>query len=128
MYRHFLNETLQQVEAFREAIATGHSLGLTVLACRAAQFRRQVRLAKNLKLRSADARVALLPGQPHMSSILRSIPESMASQWRISVVTAKQAAVMKYVVKLSVEERERLDTLIQTAKHRARELVKARIQ
>jgi len=35
---------------------------------------------------------------------------------------------MKYVVKLSVEERERLDTLIQTAKHRARELVKVRIQ
>jgi poly-gamma-glutamate capsule biosynthesis protein CapA/YwtB (metallophosphatase superfamily) len=42
-------------------------------------------------------------------------------------VTAKQAAVKKYVVKLSDEERERLNTLIHTGKHRARQLVKARI-
>jgi poly-gamma-glutamate capsule biosynthesis protein CapA/YwtB (metallophosphatase superfamily) len=42
-------------------------------------------------------------------------------------VTAKQAVVKKYVVKLSDEERERLNTLIQTGKHRARQLVKARI-
>jgi hypothetical protein len=42
-------------------------------------------------------------------------------------VTAKQAAVKKYVVKLSDEERERLSTLIRTGKHRARQLTKARI-
>ena len=42
-------------------------------------------------------------------------------------MTAKQAAVKKYVVKLSDEERERLNTLIHTGKHRARQLVKARI-
>jgi transposase len=42
-------------------------------------------------------------------------------------VTAKQAAVKKYVVKLSDEERERLTTLIHTGKHRAGQLVKARI-
>ena len=42
-------------------------------------------------------------------------------------MTAKQAAVKKYVVTLSDEERDRLNTLIQTGKHRARQLVKARI-
>ena len=42
-------------------------------------------------------------------------------------MTAKQSAVKKYIVKLSDEERERLDTMIRTGKHRARQLVKARI-
>ena len=42
-------------------------------------------------------------------------------------MTAKQIAVKKYVVKLSDEERERLDTLIHTGKHPARQLLKARI-
>ena len=38
-------------------------------------------------------------------------------------MTAQQAAVKKYVVKLSDEERERLNTLIRTGKHRARQLM-----
>jgi transposase len=42
-------------------------------------------------------------------------------------VTAKQAAVKKYVVTLNDDERERLNTMIHTGKHRARQLVKARI-
>ena len=42
-------------------------------------------------------------------------------------MTAKQAGVKKYIVKLSDGERERLNTLIQKGKHRARQLVKARI-
>jgi len=42
-------------------------------------------------------------------------------------VTAKQAAVKKYIVKLSGEQRERLNTLIQKGKRRARQLVKPRI-
>ena len=42
-------------------------------------------------------------------------------------MTAKQAAVKKYIVKLSDEEREQLNTLIHKGKHRARQLVKARI-
>jgi len=46
-----------QADAFRAAIATDHALCLAVLACQAAQFRRQVRNAKNLKLRSAEERV-----------------------------------------------------------------------
>lgn len=39
----------------------------------------------------------------------------------------KEIAVKKYVVKLSDEEREWLDTLIHSGKHRARQLMKARI-
>jgi transposase len=42
-------------------------------------------------------------------------------------VTAKHVAVKKYVVKLSHEERERLNTLIHKGKHRASQLVKARL-
>ena len=42
-------------------------------------------------------------------------------------MTAKQPAVKKYVVKLSDGEREQLDTLIHKGKHRAGQLVKARI-
>ena len=42
-------------------------------------------------------------------------------------MTAQQVAVKKYVVKLSAEEREQLNTLIRTGKHRARQLMKARI-
>ena len=42
-------------------------------------------------------------------------------------MTAKQSAVKRYVVKLSDEERERLDALIHKGKHPARLLMKARI-
>jgi hypothetical protein len=42
-------------------------------------------------------------------------------------VTAKQLAVKKYIVRLSAEERERLNTLIHMGKHPARQLMKARI-
>ena len=42
-------------------------------------------------------------------------------------MTAKQIAEKRYVVKLSDEERERLNTLIRAGKHPARQLTKARI-
>ena len=42
-------------------------------------------------------------------------------------MTAKQAAVKRYVVTLSDDERERLDALIHVGKHSARLLTKARI-
>jgi Homeodomain-like domain len=42
-------------------------------------------------------------------------------------VITKQKPVKKYVVKLSTEERERLDTLIHTGKRPARQVLKARI-
>ena len=55
-----LNEAhllMVQAEAFREAVAADHALCLAVLACQAAQFRRQIKLAKNVRLRSAEERV-----------------------------------------------------------------------
>jgi CRP/FNR family transcriptional activator FtrB len=48
---------LIQAQVFREAVATDHALCLAVLGCQAAQFRRQIKLGKNLKLRSAEERV-----------------------------------------------------------------------
>jgi len=44
-------------EAFRAAVATDHAFCLAVLACQAAQFRRQVRQAKAIRLRSAEERI-----------------------------------------------------------------------
>ncbi len=44
-------------ETFRQAMATDHALSRAVLGCLSAQFRRQVRMAKNLRLRSAEERV-----------------------------------------------------------------------
>ena len=51
----------------------------------------------------------------------------MAPQRRRCIVAAKESAVKKYVVKLSDEEREQLNTLIHSGKHPARQLMKARI-
>ena len=48
---------LVQAEAFREAVALDHAFCRAVLGCLAAQFRRQVRMQKSLKLRSAKERV-----------------------------------------------------------------------
>ena len=42
-------------------------------------------------------------------------------------MAAREIAVKKYVVKLTEEERERLDTLIRSGKHSAQKLTKARI-
>ena len=42
-------------------------------------------------------------------------------------MTAKRIAEKRYVIKLSDEERERLNTLIRAGKHPARQLTKARI-
>src|SRR3954452_8807136 len=46
---------------------------------------------------------------------------------RVGSVSARQAAVKRYVVTLSAEEHERLETLIRTGKHSARKLLRARI-
>ena len=42
-------------------------------------------------------------------------------------MAAREIAVKRYVVKLSDQEREQLDTLIHAGKHPARQLMKARI-
>jgi CRP/FNR family transcriptional activator FtrB len=47
-----------QATAFRDALAADHALCLAILACQAAQFRRQIKHAKNLQLRSAEERIA----------------------------------------------------------------------
>jgi len=49
--------TLIHADAFRDAVASDHALCLAVLACQAAQFRRQVKRTRNLQLRSAEQRV-----------------------------------------------------------------------
>jgi len=46
-----------QAETFRDTVASDLDLCLAVLACQAAQFRRQIKHAKNLQLRSAEERV-----------------------------------------------------------------------
>jgi len=48
---------LVRAEVFRQAVAMDHAFCRAVLGCVAAQFRRQVRMQKNLKLRSAEERV-----------------------------------------------------------------------
>ncbi|MGD0635270.1 MAG: helix-turn-helix domain-containing protein [Beijerinckiaceae bacterium] len=45
-----------QADLFRREIVTDHALCLAVLACEAAHFRRQIKHAKNVKLRSAEER------------------------------------------------------------------------
>lgn len=62
-----------QAETFRQAVASDHALCLAVLACQAAHFRRQIKHAKTLQLRSAEERIgcyllglteAAPPGRP----------------------------------------------------------------
>jgi CRP/FNR family transcriptional activator FtrB len=48
---------LVQAEAFRAAVASDHALCLAMLACQSTQFRRQMKLAKAIRLRSAEERV-----------------------------------------------------------------------
>ncbi len=48
---------LAPADAFRHAVASDHAFCLAVLACEAAQFRRQMRLAKAIRLRSAEERI-----------------------------------------------------------------------
>lgn len=64
---------LIHAEAFRAAVASDHALCLAVLACQAAQFRRQVKLGRKLHVRSAEERLgcyllqltqATMPHQP----------------------------------------------------------------
>lgn len=44
-------------EAFRRAVAADHAFCLAVLACQSAQFRRRMKLAKAIRLRSAQERI-----------------------------------------------------------------------
>ena len=48
---------LVQADTFRRAVTEDHALCLAVLACQATQFRRRMKLAKSIRLRSAEERV-----------------------------------------------------------------------
>jgi CRP/FNR family transcriptional activator FtrB len=65
---------LVQAEAFRAAVAADQALCLAMLACQSTQFRRQMKLAKAIRLRSAEERVggfllALAKAQPGTGEI-----------------------------------------------------------
>lgn len=57
--------------AFRAAVAADHGLALAVLACQAMQFRRQMKQAKAIRLRTAEERVGA-----YMLALAESTPES----------------------------------------------------
>ena len=57
-------------EAFRDAIGSDHALCLAVLSCQAGQFRRQVKQAKNVRLRSAQERVGC-----YLLRLLQDLPQ-----------------------------------------------------
>lgn len=65
---------LVPADAFRAAVANDHGLCLAMLACQATQFRRQMKLAKAIRLRSAEERagsfmLALAESRPGGSEI-----------------------------------------------------------
>lgn len=65
---------LVQAEAFRAAVTIDQALCLAMLACQSTQFRRQMKLAKAIRLRSAEERVggfllALAEAQPGTGEI-----------------------------------------------------------
>jgi transposase len=66
------------------------------------------------------------------------VPPVIDNEWNVRIDASaiklgadswprKEIAVKKYVVRLSAEERERLDTLVRSGKHSARTLTRARI-
>src|SRR6516164_6817014 len=74
-----------------------------------------------LRLRSRPSR----PLQPiRKDLVIRFRRQRLA---REAIMAAKEISVKKYVVRLSGEERERLETLIRKGKSPARRVLKARI-
>ena len=75
-----------QADPFRAAVASDQALCLAMLACQATQFRRQMKLAKAIRLRSAEERVgsfllALAESQPETAEIRLTLDKrQIASQ------------------------------------------------
>jgi CRP/FNR family transcriptional activator FtrB len=88
---------LIQAAAFRRAVAADHAFALAVLACQAAQFRRQMKQAKAIRLRSADERigcylVSLCDAHPGAQSIRLPLEKKeIASQLGMSRETLSRA-------------------------------------
>lgn len=62
-------------EVFRRAVGSDHALCLAVLACQAAQFRRQAKQTKSLKLRSVEERAGA-----YLLGLVDRTPEGQAVQ------------------------------------------------
>jgi CRP/FNR family transcriptional activator FtrB len=75
---------LIHADAFRDAVASDHALCLAVLACQAAQFRRQVKLARNMQLRSAEERVGCYLLQLIEASLPHPRVRLPQEKWRIA--------------------------------------------
>lgn len=88
---------LVQAEAFRQAVARDHALCLAILACQATQFRRQIKLAKAVRLRSAEERIgsfllALAETNPDASRIRLPVEKrQIASQLGITRETLSRS-------------------------------------
>ena len=100
---------LIQADAFRETVATDHPFCLAVLACQAAQFRRQVKHAKNAKLRSAEERVGsyllrlierAMPGAPARLTLEKRLVASQLGMTR-ETFSRTLAAMPRYGLRIS---------------------------
>ena len=93
-------------DAFRAAVTNDHAFCLAVLACQAAQFRRQVRQARSLRLRSAEERVAcyllqLLDGaQPN--SPLRLPLEKQHIAWQLGMTRETLSRILAALARQGV--------------------------
>lgn len=101
-----------QADAFRQAVVSDHTLCLAVLACQAAQFRRQIKHAKNLQLRSAEERVGCYllglaegvpPGEPIKLPIEKRL---IASQLGMTRETFSRilAVVSRYGIRMEGDQ------------------------
>lgn len=124
---------LIRAEAFRDAVTADHALCLAVLACQAAQFRRQVKLAKNLNLRSAEERVGcyllrLLQGTD-LHTPVRLPVEKRRIAWQLGMTRetfSRILAVMsRYGLRISGDTLEITDAAALRARFRLDPLIDA---
>jgi CRP/FNR family transcriptional activator FtrB len=97
-----------QADEFRTAVASDHPLCLAVLACQAAQFRRQIKHAKNLQLRSAEERIgcyllqltqAIAPGETVRLPLEKRLIASQLGMTR-ETFSRTLAAVIRHGIKV----------------------------
>ena len=97
-----------QAEMFRRAVASDQAFCLAILACQAAQFRRQVKQAKNVRLRSAEERVGCyllrlaMESNPHKPVRLPLEKRLIASQLEMTRETFSRtlAAVARHGIRV----------------------------
>ncbi len=97
-----------QAETLRRAVVSDHALCLALLACQAAQFRRQVKQAKNVRLRSAEERVGCyllrlaMEARPHEPMKLPLEKRLIASQLQMTRETFSRtlAAIARHGIRV----------------------------